>query len=149
MDIGKRIRFIRQCRGMTQKQLGLALGFPENSADVRIAQYESGKRKPKDDLITQLAKILHVDPQAIATPGNDSYTGLMYTLFDLEDTYGLHVDDIDGELCIRLKRDSQDYLRLLDLMQEWYKAWKTDHDQNDTESRNAYLNWKFNYPGHS
>ena len=37
MAIGERIRFIRTMRGMTQKYLGLAVGFPEKTADVRIA----------------------------------------------------------------------------------------------------------------
>ena len=30
----------------------------------------------------------------------------MYALFDLEDTYGLHIDQIYGELCIKLDRQN-------------------------------------------
>ena len=37
MATGERIRFFRTLRGMTQKYLGLMLGFPDNSADVRLA----------------------------------------------------------------------------------------------------------------
>ena len=44
MAIGERIHFFRTLRGMTQKYLGMALGFPEKSADVRLAQYENGSR---------------------------------------------------------------------------------------------------------
>ena len=44
MAIGERIHFFRLLRGMTQKYLGMALGFPEKSADVRLAQYETGSR---------------------------------------------------------------------------------------------------------
>lgn len=40
MTIGQRIKKIRNFRGMTQKQLGMLLGFGDNG-DVRIAQYES------------------------------------------------------------------------------------------------------------
>ena len=40
MAIGERIHFFRTLRGMTQKYLGMALGFPEKSADVRLAQNE-------------------------------------------------------------------------------------------------------------
>ena len=36
MAIGERIHFFRTMRGMTQKYLGMALGFPEKSADVRL-----------------------------------------------------------------------------------------------------------------
>ena len=39
MAIGERIHFFRLLRGMTQKYLGMSLGFPEKSADVRLAQY--------------------------------------------------------------------------------------------------------------
>ena len=46
MAIGERIHFFRILRGMTQKYLGTIVGFPERSADVRLAQYETGTRKP-------------------------------------------------------------------------------------------------------
>ena len=45
MATGERIRFFRTLRGMTQKYLGMLLGFPPTSADVRMAQYESEDRK--------------------------------------------------------------------------------------------------------
>ncbi len=73
-------------RGMTQKYLGMALGFPEKSADVRLAQYEKGRGRPKADLTAALAQILDVSPHALAVPDIDSYVGLMHTLFTLEDT---------------------------------------------------------------
>ena len=47
MAIGERIRFFRNLRGMTQKYLGTVVGFPEKTADIRMAQYESGSRTPK------------------------------------------------------------------------------------------------------
>ena len=36
MAIGERIKYIRNLRGMTQKWLGMAIGFDEKTADVRI-----------------------------------------------------------------------------------------------------------------
>ena len=42
MTIGEKIKNARNLRGLTQKELGMKLVFDENSADVRIAQYESG-----------------------------------------------------------------------------------------------------------
>ena len=55
MAIGERIHFFRTLRGMTQKSLGQLIGFNEKTADIRIAQYESGKRSPKDDITQQMA----------------------------------------------------------------------------------------------
>ena len=83
MAIGERIHFFRTLRGMTQKYLGMALGFPEKSADVRLAQYENGSRTPKADLTAALAQILDVSPHALDVPDIDSYVGLMHTLFTL------------------------------------------------------------------
>ena len=77
MAISERIHFFRLMRGMTQKYLGTAVGFPERSADVRLAQYETGTRKPKADLTNALAQVLDVSPQALDVPDIDSYIGLM------------------------------------------------------------------------
>ena len=51
---------MRQKNHLTQKELGIALGFPEDSADVRIAQYEADARKPRDEILAKMAKILYV-----------------------------------------------------------------------------------------
>ena len=80
MAIGERIRFFRNLRGMTQKYLGQVVGFPEKTADIRMAQYESGSRTPKAELTESLAGALGVSPLALSVPDIDSYLGLMHTL---------------------------------------------------------------------
>ena len=103
MAIGERIHFFRILRGMTQKYLGTIVGFPERSADVRLAQYETGTRKPKAELTAALAQALDVSPHALDVPDIDSYIGLMHTLFTLEDLYGLTVSESeDGEICLKV-----------------------------------------------
>ena len=72
MAIGKRIRFFRNRKGMTQKQLGEILGFLGKTSDVRMAQYESEARTPKQDLVKEMANIFDVSPQAITVPEIDS-----------------------------------------------------------------------------
>ncbi len=72
MAIGERIRFFRNLRGMTQKWLGQAVGFPQKTADIRMAQYESGSRTPKEDLVKSLAGVLGVSPLALRIPDIDS-----------------------------------------------------------------------------
>jgi transcriptional regulator with XRE-family HTH domain len=39
MKTCKRIRFIRTFRGMTQKELGIALGFDTGSANIIVSKY--------------------------------------------------------------------------------------------------------------
>ena len=144
MNTGERIKRIRTLRGMTQKDLGIALGFPERSADVRIAQYESGSRTPKEDVIQEMAKVLKVKPKAIANPDCNTYIGLMYMFFDLEETYGIHVDEVDGELCLRLDRSRKDYTELFDMLLKWNEARK--NGQADFDSSVVYEEWKLHYP---
>ena len=41
ITFGRKLKHLRQKNHLTQKELGIALGFPEDSADIRIAQYEA------------------------------------------------------------------------------------------------------------
>ena len=45
MALGDRIRYFRKWRGLTQQELGEAVGFSRGSADVRIGQYESNAKR--------------------------------------------------------------------------------------------------------
>ena len=120
MAIGERIHFFRLLRGMTQKYLGTAVGFPERSADVRLAQYENGSRKPKADLTAALAQVLDVSPQALDVPDIDSQIGLMHTFFTLEDVYGLTVSEADGEVCLKVNKDKgKEAYELLQMLHAW------------------------------
>ena len=60
MILGERIKKIRTFRGLTQRELGLKLGYEERNADVRIAQYESGYRVPKTNTLMETARIPNV-----------------------------------------------------------------------------------------
>ena len=95
MAIGERIRFFRNLKGMTQKYLGMQVGFPEKTADIRMAQYESGSRTPKADLTNNLANVFGISTSALTVPDIDSYNGLMHTLFTLEDLYGFRIGKLD------------------------------------------------------
>lgn len=61
ITFGRKLKHLRQKNHLTQKELGIALGFPEDSADVRIAQYEADARKPRDEILAKMAKILYVE----------------------------------------------------------------------------------------
>lgn len=145
MAIGERIHFFRIMRGMTQKYLGMLVGFPERSADVRLAQYETGSRKPKAELTAALAQALDVVPQALDIPDIDSYIGLIHTLFALEDNYGLTITEADGEVCLKVNKDkSKNAAELLKML----SAWKEQADKLSTEeiSKEEYDQWRYNYP---
>ena len=88
---GRRIRHFRMLRGMTQKALGIAAGFPPETADIRIAQYESGARTPKYALLGALAEALGVLPSTLDIPRLKSREVLNQLLLALADEYGLTV----------------------------------------------------------
>ena len=145
MAIGERIHFLRTLRGMTQKYLGVMVGFPEKSADVRLAQYETGARTPKADLTASLANALDVSPQALAVPDIDSYTGLMHTLFTLEDRYGLKIDEADGEVCLKVDvRKNKDAAELHKMLCSWRQA--AAMLKTGEISQEEYDRWRYRYP---
>ena len=145
MAIGERIHFFRSLRGMTQKYLGMAVGFPERTADVRMAQYESGTRTPKADLTDALAHTLDVSPQALDVPDIDSYVGLAHTLFALEDTYGLMVKEVDGKVCLQVDpakgRTAEELQKILMVWRE--QAAKLEAGEITQED---YDKWRYRYP---
>lgn len=89
LNTGKMIRRYRVLRGMTQKALGMAVGFPQETADVRIAQYESGARTPKRNLLCKMAQVLGVSPSVLDVPRIRSNEELYNLLIALEDECGI------------------------------------------------------------
>lgn len=89
LNMGMRIRHFRILRCMTQKALGVAVGFPQASADVRIAQYESGARTPKQNLLCQMASVLGVSPSSLDIPRIKSSEELRCLLVALENECGI------------------------------------------------------------
>ncbi len=144
MAIGQRIKFFRNLRKFTQKELGVKLNFPENAADVRVAQYESETRIPKEDVIKAFAHHLDVCSSALDVPNIDSYMGLMHTLFALEDMYGLKVNNIDGQVCITLDTENDSYLELFKMISAWQKQYQKFVDGEI--SKEEYDQWRYTYP---
>ena len=112
---------------------------------MRLAQYETGSRKPKAELTAALAQALDVAPQALDIPDIDSQIGLMHTLFALEDIYGLTISETDGEVCLKISKDkgkaAEELLQML-------TAWQEQAAKLTTEeiSREEYNQWRYNYP---
>ena len=145
MAIGERIHYFRTLRGMTQKYLGLLLGFPERSSDVRMAQYEAGARTPKADLTAALAKELDVSPQALNVPDIDSYTGLMHTLFTLEDIYGLTIEGEEGDIRLRVNPfKGKDAAELNQMLHSWLQ--QANKLRSGEITQEEYDRWRHYYP---
>ena len=84
MTIGDKIKKIRTFRNMTQAELGAALGWGDKGAN-RLAQYETNYRVPRKDLVTEMAKILDVNPLALHEPTTMDASELMEILFWIDE----------------------------------------------------------------
>ena len=145
LKLGARIRKIRMFRNITQKELGRRLGYGENSADVRIAQYESGQRTPKQETLIRIAEILEVDVRNFLSPGIATMDELMETLFWMdEENRGLFhlflLNDSESETVGITMRDK----KAMSYLQEWMG--KKQKLGNGRITEEEYLEWKLHWP---
>ena len=76
MKIGEKIKKFRLIRKATQ----LDLGYHVKLNDLRVRQYETGKRNPKEDLVEKFAEALDVEPASLSNTEPNTIDGLMHTL---------------------------------------------------------------------
>ena len=129
---------------MTQKWLGISSGLPEKTADIRMAQYESGTRVPKAEQTEKIAEALNVSPAALNVPDIESYIGVMHTLFALEDLYGFKIDEVDGEPVIRLNKNSKEYMKMFEMFTAWQREAEKWH--NGEITKEEYDQWRYRSP---
>ena len=137
MTIGERIKAVRKFQGMTQKELGLALGYPESCAGTRVLQYEKGQRSPKKNMAIAIADILNCNylhfyagadvPEEVKT---------MIHFFWLEESleHGIHVPSLRAALSAS---------HISNYMQEWEQRFEAL--QRGEISRAEYFEWKLNW----
>ena len=86
---GERMRYYRKQKGLTQQELGELLGFTVRNAEIRISQYETGKRFPKDDLLNEIAKVLDVKKEILLLPDLSNKELVYQILLELKRMYGI------------------------------------------------------------
>jgi len=147
--IGDKIKKIRVKRNMTQKDLGLAIGFNDRTADVRMAQYESGTRVPKEAVIVKIAEELKVNADYLMAPAIDKAEEIMHALIYLDELNQLKMEAEDyttpeGE---KFKRIKLSLTYLDNYLEEWYEKKKSL--ENNEISQDEYYEWKVNWPDSS
>ena len=144
MALGDRIRYFRKWRGLTQQELGEAVGFSRGSADVRIGQYESNAKKPREETLLALADALGVNVDALLAPDISSKDRIMQTLFQLEDELGFYIDKEGAYYSIHLNSYHEKHAEMKELFAEWYDAYmryrKSRFDPIE------YDKWRYRYP---
>jgi Predicted transcriptional regulators len=142
MTIGEKIKIARALRGITQKELGFLVGL----TDVRIRQYETNARTPKEGKLKDIASALGVSPAFFVNHNNDSIVDLMHLFFELEETSGAHVEKID------VKGKPSTYGILFDdssinsKLEKWYQIRELRDSDKGEEAEKKYARWKAQFP---
>ena len=148
--VGDRIRKIRIEKRLSQSELGDMVGL---TAD-RIQKYENGARKPKADLLKKISDALGVSPLALTDPVTTNYTGAMYAMFELENTFNMKIEKSgeDETPAMRLTVDFREHL--YEYMKEWYDIYShtqaelkaASSDVERDEIMKSYHNWQWTFP---
>jgi transcriptional regulator with XRE-family HTH domain len=156
--IGGKIKRIREHLGLSQKQLGLRCGFSEATADVRIRQYESNKKVPRETALKKLCSALEIEEHALFDADLLPNNAMYHALFDIEDFHGLHPVQINGRYYLEFSGPTVISSRDIDLYEyhDFLKSWITKRneylsgpeDSEDTkyEKRKKYDLWRYEYP---
>ena len=149
MAIGDRIKRIRNLRGLTQKELGLVIGFDEKTADVRVAQYESGTRTPKEDMLQKIVAALGVNYRSIYEPTLYSAEDIMYNLFELDEHYaGTSLYEVEDNSDPDYPEKHMAVCFNARILDDFLKEWQLRKQELAAEkiTKEEYMEWKINWP---
>lgn len=147
-NIGERIAFFRRLNNYTQKYLGELLGFSDKTCDVRVAQYESGDRIPKDAMLEKIASLFNISPEALDIPNINYWARRMHIFFAMEDKYGSEIKKIDGEYYLRIEKTYPDEPCITGVRNAVLQEWVDMHTalQEGKITKSEYDYWRYNYP---
>lgn len=147
-NIGERIGFFRRLHNYTQKELGKLLGFSDKTCDVRVAQYESGDRVPKEEMLKKIAAIFGISPYALNIPNIRTWASRMHIFFAMEDKYGAEIKKIDDEYYLRIEKTYPEQPTITGVRNAVLQEWVDMHTalQEGKITKSEYDYWRYNYP---
>lgn len=143
MSTGSKLKYARNFRKKTMKGLGLEMGFPENQADSRIAQYESNNKMPRQDVIEELAKKLDINPTYLKEPDPENSVGVLQFLFELDRIYHIETNVNDDAITLTIPFNQKNRFIGIELT-EWLYIKKLY--ELGQISKEDYEEWKLQYP---
>lgn len=133
MNIGERIKIIRQLRNMTQQELGSAVGLNA----TRIGHYEMNFRKPKKETLKAIADALRVGISVFEDIELETLSDVEAILFQLDDKVGItfHGEKDDDDKYIRGTVSlSFDNPQIATFLKEW-ADWRTNLSEFERSSK--------------
>lgn len=137
LTIGSRISYIRRFRGMTQQELGNAIGIKGTKARNIICRYERTGRVPRDGVLKEIAKILQVSFILIQRYDFRDPKDVFYLMIWVEELYPfLRLTKVGSETA---RNRSQEFLN--ERYTEWHRM-QLKYRKKEI-SHDDYLSWKF------
>ena len=152
MTLGEKIKKYRLLKNMTQKELGLAIGFSAATADSRIRKYERNVMAPKQDIRLRLAQVLDVDISALSDIDIRDEEDILQTLFLFEEFYGMEIERNEDKTTLSFDNHDKELARLSSYLYTWYRQKKNLGELENLDEEAAhnvmtrYNRWKARFP---
>lgn len=154
MTLGKKIKEYRLLHDMTQKELGMKIGFSASTADSRIRKYEGDLMAPKSEIRNKLVQALDVDPSALSDIDIHSIEDVVRTFFFMEEYLGFEIESFNSDQLSLFNKEKTYYSKwdistLNSYMYIWYEQKKNllnIKNDNQEDSNKEYELWKSRFP---
>ena len=149
MTLGEKIKKYRLMKNLTQKDLGIKVGFSAATADSRIRKYEKDIMAPKNDIRQKIADALDIDLSALSDINIESYEDIMQILFLFEENLGMEIERKDGKTHLIFDDNNKDIENFISYLYIWHRQKKnliSTSDTISTEEMYKYKIWKSRFP---
>ena len=150
MTLGDKIKEYRLLHDMTQKELGMKIGFSSATADSRIRKYEGDYMTPKLEIKNKLIHVLDVDPSALSDIDIQSIEDVVRVFFFMEEYLGFEIEKVDLENFLFINKDKKHYQkREIQTLNSYMYIWQQQKKnllnrktENEEDSYKEYKLWK-------
>lgn len=143
MTLGQKIKKYRLLKKMTQKELGIAVGFSVSTADSRIRKYEGDIMTPKENMRAKIADALDVDLSALSDVDIADEEDVMHALFLLEELFGMDIEIQDGKTNLIFENNNEKYHNLATYINIWGAVKQAYiHETSTDNQKRDYAIWK-------
>ena len=149
MTLGEKIKKYRLMKNLTQKDLGIKVGFSAATADSRIRKYEKDIMAPKNDIRQKIADALDIDLSALSDINIESYEDIMQILFLFVENLGMEIERKDGKTHLIFDDNNKDIEKFISYLYIWHSQKKnliSTSDTISTEEMYKYKIWKSRFP---
>lgn len=150
MTLGEKIKEYRLLHDMTQKELGMKVGFSAVTADTRIRQYEKDVMAPKSDIRNKLIQALDIDKSALSDIDIRSIEDVVRLFFFMEEYLGFEIEKVDLENYQFFSKDKVNFQkREIQFLNSYMYIWQqqkknllNSKTENKEDSYREYRLWK-------